>query len=690
MAIAGDEITLGNALAATSSLHLRDLDHYNMIGPMPLGAVTVADLPLQPLQVHAMSLKHFFDIIADYDGEVDHNQLRPIIRDKAWGELPAPFSLPAPAPFSYKMQLFILPQADGKHCILKHYYVADEKIKPAAAIPLIRGQAMQVRWGANIINTRKALQYMLELMGGMQFRIFTLTAEKKRNVPAAVCPSDEDMDKGFAYILEHGERDKSDLAQLKWVLKNISNNSPIHGWTKGLVQEALSQLAADGTMAKTCRFFPLTLQEVDDQILAILEDLVPHCREKSMWFLGEPGVGKTLMARALAMLWSRHHGSDGVFKTANDIDFFRGTPFTKAMPAIFDDGDVNLQTVAKLKAFADVSDEEAITRERWTSAKFVQGQVRLVCDNKHHAIKDLEDRNDTTISHQDFMLMMAPAFPPDITNANAMALLKRSVVFINTKRWLYFRAPGEDERDVPRMAFVGRPDFFKPSARPIISQYRRGVKEAPQGHEAAILWEQNWLQEALRKADAGPDKGARATPPTQRPPTIKIEREEFFDMNMGLSAACRGQPLVVDTPPRKKIKEEIPARVSEWQANAFAELHRKLAEESANGAICCDSPSPQHLKRQGSDVDFNLERELSQFISEGAGGASSGTSGDKRARRDGLDPEPSQGSASGPSGSSGKVRRVEKKTGVEARGGSKDENDENGEEDVFGHMAAGL
>ena len=147
----------------------------------------------------------------DYDGAVDHNQLRPIIRDKAWGESPAPFSLPAPAPFSYKMQLFILPQADGKHCIVKHFYVADDKIKPAAVIPLIRGVAMaatQVLWGSNIQSTRKALQYMLELMGGMQFRIFTLTAEKKRNAVGAQCGSDEDMDKGFAYIAEHGEREE--------------------------------------------------------------------------------------------------------------------------------------------------------------------------------------------------------------------------------------------------------------------------------------------------------------------------------------------------------------------------------------------------------------------------------------------------------------------------------------------------
>ena len=63
---------------------------------------------------------------------------------------------------------------------------------------------------------------------------------------------------------------------------------------------------------------------------------------------------------------------------------------------------------------------------------------------------------------------------------------------------------------------------------------------------------------------------------------IRIEQQEFFDMNGGLSAACHGQPLVVDTPPRKKIKEEMRPDAVEWKAQASADVHRKLAQESAN------------------------------------------------------------------------------------------------------------
>ena len=281
------------------------------------------------------------------------------------------------------------------------------------------------------------------------------------------------------------------------------------------------------------------------------------------------------------------------------------------------------------------------------------------------------------MSHKDFTQMMVPSFPSDITNANAMALLKRSAVCINARRYFYFRAPGEDERDVPRLAVFARPDFFKPSAKPIIRQYKRGSKDAPQGYEAAILWEQNWLKEALRKADAP------ATPAVQKLPMTKTEQQEFFDVNKGLRRACHGQPLDVDSPPRKKIKEEMRPEAVEWKAQAFADVHRMLAQESASEPICCDSPSPVDVKRQGSD--FNLEMELSQFIREGAGGASSGSSGVKRARRDGLDPGSSQGRARGPSGSSRTANRLHQRMALEANGLSKD-----GDEDVFGHTAAGL
>ena len=250
-----------------------------------------------------------------------------------------PFSTPSVPTFAYKLQLFILLQPKGNYTVLKHFYLPSEKVKAVAVLPFIRGKGYEVSWGSNIKNTRQAFQFMLEQMGGMQYRTNCLTAEKKR--PAAKGPlskNEEDLDAGFDYILKGGNRNKAELGQPRWVVKEIANESnPIYGWHKGLVQEALTQLATDGTLAKTVTTFPLTISDLQDWFAVILELLVPHCMDKGVWFLGEPGVGKTWVARILSMMWSRYHGGNGSFKIANDMDFFRGAAFTKMLPALFDD-----------------------------------------------------------------------------------------------------------------------------------------------------------------------------------------------------------------------------------------------------------------------------------------------------------------------------------------------------------------
>jgi hypothetical protein len=158
-------ILFQDALEATKSLFLRELDNYAIIGPMPLGPVHPGLLPIKDLNVLAPSIKHFVDLIEDYDGAVNYEQLRPIMRDLALNELPEPFSTPSVPTFAYKLQLFILPQPNGNYTVLKHFYLPSDKVKAVTVLPLIRGKGYEVSWGNNIKNTRKAFQFMLEQMG---------------------------------------------------------------------------------------------------------------------------------------------------------------------------------------------------------------------------------------------------------------------------------------------------------------------------------------------------------------------------------------------------------------------------------------------------------------------------------------------------------------------------------------------
>ena len=85
---------------------------------------------------------------------------------------------------------------------------------------------------------------MLEQLGGNQFRRFSLSAEKRKVIAGRPPANEEDQDAGWDFIIQHGERDKGNLKQLRWIHRNINRDgSPIHGWNEKLVQRALDSLA---------------------------------------------------------------------------------------------------------------------------------------------------------------------------------------------------------------------------------------------------------------------------------------------------------------------------------------------------------------------------------------------------------------------------------------------------------------
>ena len=63
------------------------------------------------------------------------------------------------------------------------------------------------------------------------------------------------------------------------------------------------------------------------------------------------------------MIFSRHHGGPGQFRSAPEFDFFRRIFFDKSTPAIFDDGEIGNETIKKKKAFSDMGDSETVLKE---------------------------------------------------------------------------------------------------------------------------------------------------------------------------------------------------------------------------------------------------------------------------------------------------------------------------------------
>ena len=463
------------------------------------------------------SIKHFVDIIYDVEPrEVDIDNVSAIIRDKAWEELPDVLKLAERPTFTYLSQFFLINQVDGKVCVPKHYYIKEEKVKGAYVMRLIKGTGHEIAWSTlNKQKARRGFQWMLEQLGGTHFRHFSLSAEKRKpKFTGPTSQNEEEQDAGWDFIIEKGERDKGQLKQLRWIHRNIHREgSPIQGWSEKLVQRALDSLANDGSLASLVTRYDLTIQALEPEIMELIETLVPFLRGHALWLLGEPGVGKTPLARIIARMFSRHYGGSGTFRTASDFDFFRGVHFDKTVPALYDDGEIGGELIKKKKAFSDVGDEETILKERWTAAKFVQHQLRIVLDNQYEPKDQPEDAgmcDSLCISHAAFMKLVRPAIGY-IASADAMAILKRAVFIIFAKDHIYYHPPSEKECNVKRIRWP-RGDLFADSCKHIISNMKANGP-VPSNYDDKTAWEQEWLKEAFRKHD----NPAPAPPTTPEP-----------------------------------------------------------------------------------------------------------------------------------------------------------------------------
>ena len=206
---------------------------------------------------------------------------------------------------------------------MKHFFLTKAKLTQAKLKSFAVGTCYEIVWGSgNKVLERKECQWMLEQMGGLQFRQFSLTGERKRSAsPAALgsC-SEADQDAGWDYIIEHGERDRGQLKQLRWIHKHINQDgSPIRGWPEKLVQKALDSLANDGCLAKLTTRYDLTIQDFHPTFLEnIYKDAGPLSVGSQSLVARRPGVGKTPLARVTAMMFSRYHGGGGQFRSAED------------------------------------------------------------------------------------------------------------------------------------------------------------------------------------------------------------------------------------------------------------------------------------------------------------------------------------------------------------------------------------
>eukprot|EP00933_Yihiella_yeosuensis_P072374 TRINITY_DN80759_c0_g1_i1.p1 TRINITY_DN80759_c0_g1~~TRINITY_DN80759_c0_g1_i1.p1 ORF type:complete len:647 (-),score=98.99 TRINITY_DN80759_c0_g1_i1:552-2492(-) len=484
-----------------------------MLGPK--GRVSLDTLPLTGPVPNQSRLRAICDVISD-PPELNLQEVARLLRAGNMDALP-PILQPRIQPgIDVKMQLVIVPdETDTVGVqIFKHFsWDSDTQLPGRTAKELCHGTPKTVKWlSANPIPTKKVLQWMLEGMGGLRFLWWRTELQQQDDAIQA-------LDAGYDFILNSDVIEMTPYDQLRWT--NVHIKTPtcaIYNWKERQVKNAIEALQKQGSLAKVRKDYVLTMLCLDQHFLRFgLFPILPTLKNHGLLLLGQANAGKTPLSIIVSLMFSRHYiqkfamEKDSSMRTAPDLDFFRGNPGNISCPFVFDDSDIDQVNVAKLKAFLDVGEEEAMTRERWGASKFVMNQLRIAIDNKYDEEKVNpnfpEDAVEQEVAMQDLIAIIKPAFV-NVAAPDLDAILKRASLIVNTKQFFYVKlaeVPTVKRYRMPRLR-NGLATLLTPQAGALLKSYKQdGVGPDPQKHLNDLHSEQKLLSRILSGRDPEPD-----------------------------------------------------------------------------------------------------------------------------------------------------------------------------------------
>ena len=143
-----------------------------MVVNKPVGFVKVGDLPARDEIDDGIKKKiQFLDVLLEYEGAIDLKEVETMFLQQRYEDLPPPIKVPGNKVTPFTMQLVVLPLAEGKWNIVKHIRFADgAKVMHSTIKSMSVGRALEIDYQKNFKDGSRALQYLLEGMGGFQVR----------------------------------------------------------------------------------------------------------------------------------------------------------------------------------------------------------------------------------------------------------------------------------------------------------------------------------------------------------------------------------------------------------------------------------------------------------------------------------------------------------------------------------------
>ena len=520
-------------------------------------------------------VKHLVDIIVGYDGPMDAAQVQCNIIDAEPEKLPVVLRPPVGhLPVNHFVQSAVIRRGATYDIVRWITFAADTdsgKARPEVALSHKHGDLHLINYGDNLANSKKAFAWLFEQLGGFQIRAWELHAGQGTRALDNVEEDIDDINKGFDFIERSFRTRKignTGFKQLQWVtVQTRDSRGLLYKWSERLVKEALKQLRDEGALAKTITDCPYTIKTFQPWFVDhVLAELVPHLKVRSIGFVGRCGCGKTPVMEGIAAMFSRYWNrvlksdNDACYRTAVDLDFFRGDVGTVDRPDGLDDADPRVIPPAKFKAFTDVGLVEAMTRERWGASKWVRNQLRLFAFNPHDVQAEpargdpaVEPLVGEWVTHGQFMSILEPIWHKDFDHASKMAVVKRACVVIITDDWCYWRVADDKEKRVQRIKLDsiitgGSKYLVAEDARPVIKSWKDGRAVLPEDYEEQLELEARWMNAALSEGalDIPRLQPARAPAPVI-PDAASPAGSLLYDIPLPASPAAALAPPVLSS-----------------------------------------------------------------------------------------------------------------------------------------------
>ena len=190
------------------------------------------------------------------------------------------------------------------------------------------------------------------------------------------------------------------------------------------------------------------------------------------------------------------------FQTCSHLDYFRKERGRRTKPRVLDDGNLNLEYPASVKAVTEVSGIDRKTMARHNASSYERNQLCQICSNPYDRSAEppmAAGVYSDLVSFEAFFKVVRPSFHREFDEEDLIGVFKRAAIIVFTEICIYIRLPGTDRKPSKRYAW---PDSDHGAvslcARPTLAAYKKGnLKAQPPNFSEDMQWSLNLLQTAL-------------------------------------------------------------------------------------------------------------------------------------------------------------------------------------------------